>query len=255
MPAEIAAGSALRSNREPRHLRWVLTPIVALLIVWFLLLMMRWMIRAPAAPPAQQEVIDGVKMVNLHPEEHTEQDLAQLVKEAPPPPPAAPPSLARADMPSMSAPTISIAPTSVDVANVGVPVDFAASLGLGKSGVFGGFAGRGGTGSDAGSGNGTGYGRGEGFSGKELVVLSSARPQMPEWACKQKIKGWVEVVFTILPNGRVSDVKIVDAQPRGVYEAAAIESISHWIYNESSQAREAKQHVEMDPADCQYNWH
>ena len=57
-----------------------------------------------------------------------------------------------------------------------------------------------------------------------------------------------------MPNGRVSNVKIVDAEPRGVYEAAAIESISNWIYNESKQTREVDQRVPMDPADCQYNW-
>jgi protein TonB len=58
-----------------------------------------------------------------------------------------------------------------------------------------------------------------------------------------------------MPNGRVRDVRIVDAQPRGVYEAAAIESISNWIYNETKQARQVDQRVDMDPADCQYNWH
>ena len=99
-----------------------------------------------------------------------------------------------------------------------------------------------------------GWGRGQGFKGRELVPLSTARPQMPEWACKQKIKGWVEAVFTVLPTGRVQDVKIVDAQPRGVYEVAAIESISNWIYATSDQAREVKQRVPMDPADCAYYW-
>jgi outer membrane biosynthesis protein TonB len=77
---------------------------------------------------------------------------------------------------------------------------------------------------------------------------------MPEWACKQGIKGWVEAVFTVLPNGRVQDVKIIDAQPRGVYEIAAIESISNWIYAETDRAMEVKQRVPMDPADCAYNW-
>ena len=77
---------------------------------------------------------------------------------------------------------------------------------------------------------------------------------MPEWACKQKIKGWVEVVFIVLPTGRVQNVRIIDANPRGVYEAAAIESVGNWIYEQSKKSREVKQRVEMDPADCAYNW-
>ena len=63
------------------------------------------------------------------------------------------------------------------------------------------------------------------------------------------------MVFTVLPSGKVSDVRIVDAEPRGVFEAAAIESVSHWIYASSKEAREVEQRVEMDPADCAYNWH
>src|SRR3546814_11095773 len=59
--------------------------------------------------------------------------------------------------------------------------------------------------------------------------------------CKQKIRGWVEVVFTVMPNGHVANVKLVDANPRGVFEAAAIESISNWIYDSGDRAREVKQ--------------
>jgi protein TonB len=86
------------------------------------------------------------------------------------------------------------------------------------------------------------------------VPLSTARPQMPDWACKQKIRGWVEVVFTVMPNGRVRDVRLVDADPKGVFEAAAVESISNWIYDSGGSAREVKQRVEMLPEDCVYNW-
>ncbi|MFP5306297.1 MAG: energy transducer TonB [Gammaproteobacteria bacterium] len=84
--------------------------------------------------------------------------------------------------------------------------------------------------------------------------MSTARPQMPEWACKQGIRGWVEVVFTVLPTGKVTNVRLIDADPRGVFEAAAIESVAHWIYESYPKAREVKQRVEMDPADCAYNW-
>src|SRR3546814_17878283 len=77
---------------------------------------------------------------------------------------------------------------------------------------------------------------------------------MPDWACKQKIRGWVEVVFTVMPNGHVANVKLVDANPRGVFEAAAIERISHWIYDSGDREREVKQRVETNPHDCVYKW-
>src|SRR6185436_14434506 len=147
---------------------------------------------------------------------------------------------ALASLPAPQAP--SAAPV---MSNIQIPVKIAGGGSLTASG-FGGFA--------KGAGAGQGFGMGQGFKGKPLIPLSTARPQMPEWACKQNIKGWVEAVFTVLPSGRVQDVKIIDAQPRGVYEIAAIESISNWIYAESDHAAEVKQRVPMDPADCAYNW-
>jgi TonB family protein len=253
----MTASAAIANTPPPpraalERLRWLLIPLVSLVIVLLLVILMRWMIRAPEGTAAPQEQADAVQMVELKKDPDQPQDQAALPDAAPPPPPAAPPSLARADLPPIAAPSISITPTPVEIAVGGGPVNLGTGLSLGSSGVFGGFAGRGGNGNGSGGG---GFGTGQGFSGKELIPLSTARPQMPEWACKQKIAGWVEAVFTVNPNGRVSNVKIVDAQPRGVYEAAAIESISNWIYNESKQARQVDQRVEMDPADCQYNWH
>lgn len=250
-----AAGRGPPPRAAVERLRWVLIPLLAVAIVLLLVILMRWMIRAPEGNGAVQDPVEGVQMVKLDKDQDKPQDEPAAPDAAPPPPPAAPPSLARADLPPIATPSISITPTPVEIAVGGGPVNLGTSLGLGSSGVFGGFAGRGGNGNGNGTGGGGGgFGSGQGFSGKELVPLSTARPQMPEWACKQKIAGWVEAVFTVMPNGRVSNVKIVDAQPRGVYEAAAIESISNWIYNESKQTREVDQRVPMDPADCQYNW-
>ena len=110
---------------------------------------------------------------------------------------------------------------------------------------------------DSGSGSGTGGGgdgTGRGFTGKPVVPLSTARPQMPEWACDKGIRGWVEVMFTVMPSGLVRNVKLIDADPRGVFEAAAIESIGNWIYERGKVAREVKQRVPMNPEDCAYNW-
>ncbi len=220
---------------------------------------MEWLIRAPDIETEQQPEADSVQMVRVEPPKEQPQDAAAKLPDlAPPPPPAAPPSLARPALPAIAAPAISIAPATVDVAVTGTPVNLGSSLGLSSFGAFGGFAGGGGNGSGGGgTGNGQGGGgfaRGQGFSGKELIPLSTARPQMPDWACKQKIKGWVEVVFVVNTNGTVENVRIVDAQPRGVFEAAAIQSVSHWIYPRSKEAQEVKQRVPMDPEDCAYNY-
>lgn len=227
---------------------------LGLVIVFGLFWLMQWMIRPSDRHAVDAAtVVEAVEMVEVKPDDALPEEMEAAADE-PPPPPAAPPSLARPDLPTMSFP----ASAPVDAGPIKIPAINTSSLGLGGSslngtGLFGGFAGRG-SGSGSGSGSGGGFGKGEGFQGKTLIPLSTARPQMPEWACKQGIRGWVEVVFTVMPNGRVSEVKLIDADPRGVFEAAAIESVGNWIYQSTGKARMVKQRVQMDPEDCIYNW-
>ncbi|HUS23971.1 MAG TPA: energy transducer TonB [Candidatus Binatia bacterium] len=206
--------------------------------------LIQWWLWSPRDTGAQDEQVAQVSLISEQPPAPEDEPPPPPEVQPPPPPPEmpTPQAAALAGLPALAAP--SVAPL---VSNITVPARISAG-GMVTGQGFGGFARGPGTGASE------GFGRGEGFSGKELIPLSTARPQMPEWACRQKIRGWVEAVFTVMPNGRVQDVKIVDAQPRGVYEIAAIESISNWIYSETSKARQVKQRVDMDPADCAYNW-
>lgn len=226
-------------------MRWPAMIGTALVIVLLLFWSMHLAIRAPEIERDPDPVIEGISVADVTEPPPTEEELMSP-DSAPPPPPSAPPSLARPDLPSVAMP---IPAAALDAGDVRMPVSLGSGgLNLGGSGAFGGFSGKG-----SGTGSG-GYGTGKGFKGKPLIPLSTARPQMPEWACKQGVRGWVEVVFTVMPNGRVANVKLIDADPRGVFEAAAIESVSHWIYESHSKAREVKQKVAMNPEDCAYNW-
>lgn len=254
--AAIADRPALPAPRNV--LRWLLLLPVAAFIVVLMVVMMRWLIWSPHLDgPPGDEALPVSQIVKSPEQKPPEPDdaAAKLPELAPPPPPDAPPSLARPNLPTIAGPSIPIVAPTVAVANIGVgDVNLGLGMGLGNAGTFGGFAGGGG-GNGAGGGGGGG-GRGDGsFTGRELVPLSTARPQMPPWACKQKLRGWVEVVFLVTPRGKVENVRIVDASPRGVFEAAAIESVSNWIYPKGGKtAAEVKQRVEMDPAECVYNY-
>ncbi|HWU69493.1 MAG TPA: energy transducer TonB [Stenotrophobium sp.] len=239
----------MASDRWLPERRWLVSLTLALIVVLCLFWFLQHVIRPAQTGGVAPAPIEGVQVVQAKPDEQPQAE-EQLFKAAAAPPPAAPPALPQMNMPAVNMPAPAMA--AVDAGPINLPVKLGTgSMSLGSSGSFGGFAGGGGSGNGAGSG---GYGGGQGFVGKPLIPLSTARPQMPEWACKKKIKGWVEAVFTVMPNGRVRNVKIIDAEPRGVYEAAAVESISNWIYAESDRAREVKQRVTMDPADCAYNW-
>jgi protein TonB len=213
----------------------------ALAITLGLFLLMSWMIRAPLGEGVGHAPnIEDVKMVDLAKEKPADEvpqppQMAQL--------PSSPSALPTPQLPELA--NMTALPMDASVA---VPVNMSGTgFSLG-SGAFSGF------GKGIGSAAGGGGGGGQGFSGKELIPLSTARPQIPEWAFKRGIEGWVECSFVVLPNGHVRDVKIVDAQPKGVFEAAAIESISNWIYAEYPNARQVKQRVEFKLSDFQYNW-
>ena len=52
----------------------------------------------------------------------------------------------------------------------------------------------------------------------EVVPFNTRKPNVPEVAWQNKIDGWVLVAFTVTPDGRTRDVRVLDARPRGVFE-------------------------------------
>jgi len=60
--------------------------------------------------------------------------------------------------------------------------------------------------------------------------IYAADPVYPAAALRSGVEGWVELMFTITETGAVSDIEVVDAQPRGIFESAATEAVGHWRY-------------------------
>lgn len=234
--------------------RWFLLSALSILLTALLFLALGWLVRTPNDEGlGAQRVIDAVSIARNQPPPAEPPNPPDLLDEAPPPPPASPPALGQPDLPPLDVPSVALTP--VDLSNINVPLAFGSREGILGGGAFSGFGSGNGAG---GNGNGNGAGGvgsgGRGWKGKPLVPLSTARPQMPEWACKQKLSGWVEALFVVMPNGHVQDVRILDADPKGVFEAAAVQSISKWLYSATGKAAEVKQRVPMNHEDCAYNW-
>lgn len=60
--------------------------------------------------------------------------------------------------------------------------------------------------------------------------IKTVPPIPPKEATNRGISGWVVVSFTIMQNGLVGDVKVAEAQPKGVFDEAAIQAVSQWRY-------------------------
>ncbi|HET6630917.1 MAG TPA: TonB family protein [Woeseiaceae bacterium] len=56
-------------------------------------------------------------------------------------------------------------------------------------------------------------------------------PDYPPSALRRGIEGWVQVQFSVTQTGRVTDVFVINANPRGVFEEATIEAVRRWLYN------------------------
>lgn len=67
------------------------------------------------------------------------------------------------------------------------------------------------------------------------VLVKNTAPRYPTAAMRANQEGWVELSFTITPGGDVSDVKVLDAQPRHVFDRAAIDAVSRWKYQPATQ--------------------
>ncbi|MBZ9568667.1 TonB family protein [Modicisalibacter tunisiensis] len=82
-------------------------------------------------------------------------------------------------------------------------------------------------------------------------VVNSSRPTRrvpptyPARAQRRGIEGYVEVRFTIRPDGSVDrdSLRVVDAEPRNVFDRAALKAIADWQFPRASRPREARQRL------------
>jgi protein TonB len=64
----------------------------------------------------------------------------------------------------------------------------------------------------------------------QLVIVKSVQPEYPRRAREGSIEGWVELDFTVAESGQVKDLSVHAANPRGVFDQAALSAVSQWRY-------------------------
>ena len=67
-------------------------------------------------------------------------------------------------------------------------------------------------------------------SANSLKRTRTVQPIYPESARKRGVEGWVELAFTVQPNGSVADVEVRNASPADVFDDAAIRAIRGWRF-------------------------
>jgi len=70
-----------------------------------------------------------------------------------------------------------------------------------------------------------------GGSDRAEMPLVRVEPVYPPRALAQRVEGWAVVEFTITPAGTTKDVRAVESQPPGIFDAAVVKAVQSWKYN------------------------
>ena len=78
-----------------------------------------------------------------------------------------------------------------------------------------------------------------------LVLKKPIRPEYPRAAALKGVEGWVELGFTVTADGRVTNSRVLAANPTGFFEDAALSAVQAARYqplsrNDPSVSRQVK---------------
>lgn len=64
----------------------------------------------------------------------------------------------------------------------------------------------------------------------DLYAILRVEPVFPASARMRSISGWVDLEYTVLPNGSVTDIVVLRSSPSSLFEESAVNAISKWRF-------------------------
>lgn len=85
----------------------------------------------------------------------------------------------------------------------------------------------------------------------DIIPLQRIAPQYPREAARARINGWVQLEVLVNADGTVRSAKVVEAQPKGLFEAAAVAAVLRWkfkpkVVNGAPVAQRGLQRIEFN---------
>ncbi|MDG2539683.1 energy transducer TonB [Dyella jiangningensis] len=82
------------------------------------------------------------------------------------------------------------------------------------------------------------------------VLTRRVEPVYPAEARRTRRQGWVDVIFTVQPDGSVAGASVADADPRYVFDRAALAAVGRWQFTPGMQdgkvaASQVRQRIEF----------
>jgi periplasmic protein TonB len=75
-----------------------------------------------------------------------------------------------------------------------------------------------------------GSGGGASLFDGDIIPLQRIPPQYPRDAARNGITGWVQLEVQVNPDGSVRNARVLDAKPKGLFEAAAVQAVLRWKF-------------------------
>lgn len=179
--------------------RYLIAFMLAFGVVTFLFALMITLIKTSEVPVANSNTLN---MVNFIREKRDRNLRLEDIKPEPPPQPAEPPPPAALQIESMD-----LTGESFAISDQPVMESFSLEPGLG-------------------------IGEGDG----EYLPIYRVPPQYPRKALFDRVEGWVVVEFTIGTQGEVKSPRVVDANPRGIFDQAALDAVRRFRFKPRSVA-------------------
>ncbi len=164
--------------------------------------LMHLMIHGTGRHGAKDEQLQTIDFVRLR--KDSELEMRERRKPPPPPPPKAPPPPPKMQIAAQQEQVQS--PTPFAIPNLGL------APGIGGGPFLGAMGG--------------GLGTGD----SDIIPLVRISPQYPRQAAMDRIEGTVTMEFIVNADGTVRNVRIVSANPPGVFEQAAITAALKWKF-------------------------
>ena len=169
---------------------------LACLTVFGLFLFMHSMVTFAEASLKERGSMGRIDFVRLRRESNTEKKQRELPQK---PSQKAPPEAPKLQMPSLSSPGATS--VAVDAPDLSTKVDMQGGLNLGGA-----------------------------PSDTEAVPIVRINPIYPPIAAQRELEGWVLLKFDIGPSGNVLNPKVIDAEPKRIFDDAAINAVKKWKY-------------------------
>jgi protein TonB len=203
--SSIAADSIIDTPKTMKLPKWaasspmVLALMLSVLFSLTLFALMYSAIHAGKFVAEKSETLQTIDFVRLK----RDTEVETLSRRKPPPPPAQPPPPAKMQV---AAEAVSQNMTAMEIPTM----NLSASVSGGPMG-------------------GT-LAKGAAMFDGDLMPLQRIPPQYPRDAARSGITGWVQLEVLVNADGSVRSAKVLDAKPRGMFEAAAVQAVMRWKF-------------------------